>query len=172
MAMSASHPGGDLHRAGEPAAERLHQRAGHELGEGAGGYDAQLLGRALRVTDGGVRLRAEHDDLRRGAKQPGAARGERHADLAPGDQLVTEVLAQRGERLRHRGLADAERARRRPYRSEAGHQDERVQLRQCHRTLQGGRWRTGEVRRTFVQSEPTASAANTPETGIAQVGEA
>ena len=93
------HPGGELHRAGEPAAERLKQRPGHELGEGRGGDDAELLGRALRGADGGVRLGAEHHDLGRGAEQPGAARRQRHAGLAPGDQLVTEVLAEGGDRL-------------------------------------------------------------------------
>ncbi len=38
-------PGRDLHRPGEPAAERLHQRPGHELGERGGGDDrAAALG--------------------------------------------------------------------------------------------------------------------------------
>ena len=125
-------PGRDLDGPGEPPAERLHQRPRHELGERRRGDDPQLLGRALRGADGGVRLGAEHDDLRRGAEQPRAAGRQRHAGLAPGDQLIAEVLPERGDGLRHGGLADAERAGGRSDRPEPGHQDERVQLRQCH----------------------------------------
>ena len=141
-------------------------------GVAASGEQAVLVANRLADVAFGPGVAAEDDDLGRGAEQPGAAGRQRHAGLAPGDQLVAEVLAQRGERLRHRGLADPEGARRRPDRPEARHQNERVQLRQGHRTLQGPPWRTGEVRRTFVPPEPTASAPNTHETGNAQVGEA
>jgi hypothetical protein len=124
------HPGRDLHRPGEPAAERLKERPRHELSEGRGGDDTQLLGRALRGAHGGMRLGAEDDDLGRGAEQPRPSWRQRHAGLAPGDQLIAEVLAKGGDRLRDGGLADAERDGRGPYRAKAGHQDKRVQLRQ------------------------------------------
>src|SRR6185312_11726282 len=66
-----------------------------------------------------------------------------------------EVLAQRGERLRDRGLADAERGGGGPDRPEAGHQDERVQLGQGHRALQCGLRRSRRSHRISVHSEPT-----------------
>ena len=85
--------------------------------------------------------------------------GQRHADLAAGDQLVAEVLAQRGDRLRDGGLADAERAGGGPDRPEPGHQDERVQLGQGHRTLQCGHRRSRRAYDNSVRSEPTGCGA-------------
>ena len=71
-----------LDRARVPPGERLHQRADHELRDGGGGDHPQLLGRALSGADRGVRLGAEHDDLRGGGEQAGAAR--RSASSPPG----------------------------------------------------------------------------------------
>ena len=51
---------------------------------------------------------------------------------AAGDQLVAEVLAQRGQRLGHRGLADAERVGRGCDRAEPRDQDKRVELSERH----------------------------------------
>jgi len=67
----------------------------------------QLLGRTLGGADRGVRLRAEHHDLRRGGQQPGSARGSASCPRAAGDRCA-HVLAQRGQRLGHGGLADAQ----------------------------------------------------------------
>jgi outer membrane protein insertion porin family len=131
-------PGRDLHGPGVAAAERLHQRAGHELGEGGRRDGAQQFGRALGVPDRRVRLRAENHDRRGGAQQAGASGGQRHPALPAGDELVPEVLAEGGERLGDRGLADPERAGGRPDRPQARDQNESVQLRQRHRALQSG----------------------------------
>ena len=44
-------------------------------------------------------------------------------------------MPQRGQRLRHGGLADAERVRGGRHRAQAGHQDERVELSEGHGTF-------------------------------------
>jgi len=61
---------------GEPAAERLEQRPGHELGEGRGGDDAQLLGApARRGRRRAPRRRARRSErrCRAAACRPGSA---------------------------------------------------------------------------------------------------
>ena len=85
----------DLDRTGEALGERLRQRADHELGDGGRGDHPQLFGRALCRAHGGVRLGAQHHDLRGGGEQPGPSRGQRHADRTAGDQLIAQVHAQR-----------------------------------------------------------------------------
>ncbi len=89
----------------------------------------------LSGSDGGVCLGTENHDLRRGREQPRTAGGECHAGGPPAHKLVAEVQPKRGQRLRHRGLADAESVGRGRDRTQPGDQHERVQLGECHNPL-------------------------------------
>ena len=121
-----------LDGARETPGEGFHQRADHELGDRGCGHHPHLLRGTLGGTHCGMRLSAEHDDLRRGGQQSGSACGQRHARRPPADQLVTEVLPKSCQRLRHGRLADAESVRGRGHRAKAGNEDKRVELGKGH----------------------------------------
>ncbi|MCP9954104.1 hypothetical protein LUX33_40635 [Actinomadura madurae] len=134
-------PGDDpraaLDGAGRAGGERVQQRGRDELGDRGDGDDPQRLGRAPGRADRALRLRAEHHHLRRDRQQARAALGQRHPAGPADQQRVAEVLAQRGQRLRHGGLAHVQRPRRLLHRAEPGDEDESAELRQRH-TAQSG----------------------------------
>ncbi len=118
-----------------PRPERGEQRRGHRLGHRAGRDHPQPLRGALGLADGVLGLRRQGDHLRRDRHQTPAAGREGHPVAAPLDQGVAQLLAQRGERARHRRLAHPERPGRGRDRPEPGDEHERLELGEGHRPV-------------------------------------
>ena len=76
---------------------------------------------------------ARPEDLPRQRREPPAARRQRDPAAVADEQFVAELLAQRGDRDRHRGLGDLELGGRRLDRSVAGDEHEGLQLSEGHK---------------------------------------
>ncbi len=93
--------------------------------------DAARLAR--RVVDGAPGLLGEAEDLaRQGGEAPPAGR-ERDPAARADEELVAELLAQRGDRDGHRRLGDPELGGGGLHRAQARDEDERLQLSERHR---------------------------------------
>jgi hypothetical protein len=108
--------------------ERVEQRR-HVLGGDARGRHLQ---RAAGLRDGPPRLLRERQDLAGQRRQAAAPRGQRDPAALAHEQLVAQLLAQRGHGHRHGRLGHLQLGGGGLDRPEPGHEHERLELRERH----------------------------------------